>query len=196
MCSLQHFISSCQLHFTCGTYTVKTVLLHAKEAHWGGTCIGLSIHHPGTRRGWVVSNTPWLLEPHEWELVPIVHFQHTLDIDPVRGFLIICLYFRTTDSILSTEGIFKKTEGEWTESYFLILWYHKVRNYGTVNTYSTKTWYIWIIWKIIKIHGTGYVLKTWQTTHKNMQLKFCGTLQLLYTCYTFCPFVSHTLSLQ
>jgi hypothetical protein len=138
MRSLQYHTSSCQPCFCCGTYTVKTVLLHAKQAQWGSICIDLSIRHPGTRRGWVVSSIPWPLEPREWEPVPIVHLQHTLYIDPVTGFLIIWLYFRTTHSILSTESIFKKNAGEWAGSYFLILWYHKVRNYGTVNTYATR----------------------------------------------------------
>jgi len=64
--------------------------------------------------------------------------QHTLDIDTVTGFLIICLYFRTTGSISPTESIFKKIAGEWAGSYFLILQYHKVRNYGIVNAYATR----------------------------------------------------------
>jgi hypothetical protein len=125
------------MRFSCGIYTVKTVLLPAKQAQWGGICIGLSIHHPGNRRGWVVSNTPWPLEPHEWELVPSVHLQHTLDIYAVTGFLIKCLYFRN-GWILSTESNFKKTDVECSGSYFLFLWNHKVRNCGTVNIYTTR----------------------------------------------------------
>lgn len=129
--------SSCQPRFSCGTYTVKTVLLHAKQAQWGGICIGPPIYRPGTRRCWVISNTHWLLEPHEWELVPIVHLQHTQYIDPVTGFLLVCLYFRT-GSILSTESIKKKKLLE--NGLGHISWFYDttIRNYDTVNTYATR----------------------------------------------------------
>jgi hypothetical protein len=176
-------------------YSKDCPVTRAKQAQWEGICIGLPIHHPGTRRGWVVRKTPWLLEPHEWEPVPILHLQHTLDIDPVTGFLIICLYFLTTGSILSTESIFKKNCWRMGWVIFLDSMIPQSKKLWHCEYTCYETSYIWIKWKIIKIHGTGYVLKMWQTTHKNMQLKFCTPLKLVYTCYTFCPFVSHTLSL-